>query len=158
MPAQRTDGRVEASDDQQLVLQSLFHASRAFKLALHPELEREGLTTPMWWALHELSLDGAMSVKAVATACVVTPANLSAALDDLVHAGLADRGSSPKDRRITLITATPKGRALHKKVWSRTLGRFGKPLRGVPRSDLEATARVLRRVAEPDERSARGDA
>lgn len=140
----------ESSADEQLVLQSIFHASRAFKMALHPELEREHLTTPMWWALHELAGDGAMSVGAIATACVVTPANISAALDDLVRSGFASRESSPKDRRVTLIRASTKGRALHRRIWSRTIARFAEPLRGLPNADLEATARVLSRVAGPE--------
>jgi DNA-binding MarR family transcriptional regulator len=149
MTAPRTILIPQASADELAVLQSIYQAARAFKLALHPELEREQLTTPMWWALHELALDGAMSVGSIASACVVTPANISSAVDELVHAGYAERTSSPKDRRITLITATAKGRNLQRQIWSRTLARFGEPLKGLPSSDLAAAARVLARVVEP---------
>jgi DNA-binding MarR family transcriptional regulator len=149
MAAPRSSPSLQASADEQLVLQTISHTARAFKIALHPELEREHLTTPMWWALHELALDGAMSVGAIASACAVTPANISSAVDELVGAGLADRAGSPKDRRITLITATSKGRTLYRRIWTRTIAQFGAPLRGLPKADLETTARVLGRLTGP---------
>ena len=158
MSAHRAALEPEGLAGEQLVLQSIFHAARALKLALHPELEREGLTIPMWWALHELALDGAMSVGAIASACIVTPANISAAADELVRGGLADRRSSTEDRRVTLLTATAKGRSVHRQIWTRTVTRFGESLKGVPRAELESTARVLSRLAGPDPPAPRGSA
>ena len=40
---------------------ALFAAARAIKHGLRPELEREGLTSPMFWALNQLVLDGPLS-------------------------------------------------------------------------------------------------
>ena len=129
------------------MLTSIYHAARALKIALRPELERERLTTPMFWALHELANDGTMSVRAIASACSVTSANISGALEELVGAGLVERSTFAKDRRIARLTATPKGRDLHRAVWARAVGRLSALLEGVPFSDLEAAARVLDRLS-----------
>jgi DNA-binding MarR family transcriptional regulator len=130
-----------------LLLQSLFNASRGFRHRLRPELERENLTSPMFWALHQLVQDGPMAVGRIASLCVVTPANVSAAVERLVEAGLVARASSPKDRRVVLIRPTARGRSVHREVWSRMARVLVRSLEGVPSADLATTADVLRRLA-----------
>ncbi len=148
MAVTRTVPAERSSTIPRSVFTSIYHAAHALKLSLRPELERERLTTPMFWTLHELANDGTMSVGEIATACAVTSANISGAIEELVQAGLVERSTSPKDRRIAMLTATPKGRGLHRAMWDRAVERFLTPLEGVPRSDLEATARVLERWSE----------
>ncbi len=131
-----------------LLLESLFNASRGFRHRLRPELERQGLTSPMFWALHQLVLDGPMSVGRIAGACVVTPANVSAALERLTTDGLVLRERNRVDRRVALISPTARGRAVHREVWSRLARVMLGSLEGVPSSELEVTARVLQRLAE----------
>ena len=147
MTASRATRTAAPFADPTEVFTSIWHAARAFKLALRPELEREQLTIPMFWTLHELANDGAMSVGALASACVVTPANISVAAEELVLAGLAERSTSSKDRRVALLTATTKGRALHRRIWTRAAVRFSIPLRGLPRSDVQSAARVFEHLA-----------
>jgi len=146
-----TDARADiasgAGAEAQGVFTSIFQAARALKFALRPELERAQLTTPMFWALHELAGDGTMSVGSIATACAVTSANISAAIEDLVRASLVRRSTSAKDRRIAMLTATAKGRALDRTVWARAVERLAVSLEDVPRSDLETTARVVGRLS-----------
>jgi DNA-binding MarR family transcriptional regulator len=114
---------------------------------LRPELERQGLTSPMFWALHQLVLDGPLSVGALAGACIVTPANVSAASDPLVAAGLVARSEAARDRRFVVLTATARGRSVHRAVWNHVGQVLLGSLEGVPSADLEATARVLGRLA-----------
>lgn len=132
---------------EELLVQGLVNASRAVRHRLRPELEREGLTSPMFWALHQLVSDGPLSVGALAGACIVTAANVSSAAEALVAAGLVVRGSAARDRRIVVLQATAKGKSLHRAVWSRLAKVLVNSLEGAPSSDLEATVRVLGRLA-----------
>jgi MarR family transcriptional regulator, organic hydroperoxide resistance regulator len=147
MTAVRRRAQAASGAREELLIEALFAAARSIKYRLRPELERQGLTYPMFIALNQLVLDGPLSVGALAGACIVTPANVSAAADDLERAGIVARSSSPTDRRVVLLTVTPRGHALHRAL-SRRLGQvlLGS-MRGVPTSDLAATGRVLARLA-----------
>jgi len=134
---------------EQLLMEALVSASRTFRHRLWPELEHEQLTSPMFWALNQLVLEGPMSVGRIAGACGVTSANVSSAVDRLESAGLALRSSSAPDRRVVTLTVTRKGRALHRALWSRIVRDLVASLDGVPARDLEVAARVLSRLAQP---------
>ncbi len=142
-----------AIPDDRLLVEALFNATRAVRARLRPELEREGVSGPMFWALNQLVTDGPMNVGRLAGACVVTPAIISAAADGLVAAGLVMRQPASHDRRVVVLAATAKGRALHRAVWSRLARTLVRTLGDLPPSYLHATARVLERfAATPPER------
>lgn len=134
---------------EQLLIEGLVNASRVFRHRLWPELEHEGLTSPMFWTLHQLVLDGPMNVGQIAGACVVTAANVSGAVDRLESAGLVVRRSAAPDRRVVTLTATPHGRAVHRALSQRIAHDLVRALEGLPAGDLEAAARVLGRLAQP---------
>ena len=134
---------------EQLLMEALVSASRTFRHRLWPELEREQLTSPMFWALNQLVLEGPMSVGRIAGACGVTSANVSSAVDRLESAGLALRSSSAPDRRVVTLTATSRGRAVHRALADRIARGLLRSLDGLPARDLEAAARVLGRLAQP---------
>lgn len=138
-----------ALSPEQLLLEALVNASRAFRHRLWPELEQERLTSPMFWALNQLVLEGPMSVGRIAGACGVTSANVSSAVDRLESAGLVVRRSSAPDRRVVTLTATRQGRAVHRAIWSRVARDLVSSLGGVSTPDLEAAAKVLARLAQP---------
>jgi len=147
MPSARPRTHEPAPRREELLVQGLVHGSRALRHLLRPELERQGLTSPMFWALHQLVLDGPLSVGALADACIVTSANVSAAGDPLVAAGLVARHEAARDRRFVVLTATPRGRSVHRAVWNHLGRTLVASLEGVPSADLEAAARVLERLA-----------
>jgi DNA-binding MarR family transcriptional regulator len=134
-------------DQEALLVEALFNAKRAIASRLRPELERDGLSAPMFWALHQLVSDGSMSVGQIASACVVTPAGVSAAVERLETAGLVVRHPGPRDRRVVVLTATARGRSRHQAVWNRLARVLVSSLRGLPTADLETTARVLGRLS-----------
>lgn len=142
-PASR--GAAAAHDPS--LLEALFGATLTARTVLRDELEREGLSTPMFWALHRVIGEGPLNVGQIAAACVVTSANVSSAVDDLVRAGLVARERPPQDRRVVLLRATPRGRSAHRSVWSRVASRVDASTRGLSLADLAAAARVLRRLA-----------
>jgi len=148
MPTVRSVPAVADVPAEQLLLEGLVHASRTFRHHLWPELERERLTSPMFWALSQLVQEGPMSVGRLAGACSVTPANVSAAVEGLESAGLVVRSSPPRDRRVVTLTVTRKGRALYRTLWGRLARRLVGSLGGVPPSDMKAASRVLARLAQ----------
>jgi DNA-binding MarR family transcriptional regulator len=146
-----TTAHVRLSDPslarEELLVQGLFSAARSFRHRLRPELERENLTSPMFWALNRLVVEGPMSVGAIADACIVTSANVSSAAERLETAGLVVRHSSAPDRRVVTLTVTPRGRSLHRAVSRRLARALVDSVEGLPSRDLEATVRVLGRLA-----------
>jgi DNA-binding MarR family transcriptional regulator len=147
MPAARAHLASAALPREELLVEALVHASRVFRHSLHPALEREGLTSPMFWALHQLVVEGPLSVGGIAGACDVTSANISSAAEQLEAAGLVVRHSAAPDRRFVMLKATPRGRALHAEVSRRLARVLVQSLEGLPSSDLEAAVRVLERLA-----------
>ncbi len=152
-PTARPRGSPRGSPNEELLLEAFHGATRVLSARLRPVLEGEGLSAPMFWALHHLVAEGPANVGQIATACTVTSANVSPAVDDLVREGLVEREPSPRDRRVVVLSVTPRGRTLYRAVWSRVAEVLLASLRGVPPHDLEVTARVLRRLATPREGS-----
>jgi len=134
---------------EQLLMEGLVSASRTVRHRLWPELESEGLTSPMFWTLNQLVLEGPMNVGQLAGACGVTSANVSAAVEGLEAAGLVVRRSAAPDRRVVTLTSTARGRSVHRAVWQRLAHNLLHALDGVPTRDVETTARVLARLAQP---------
>ena len=132
---------------EELIVEALFSGARALKHHLRPALEREGLTLPMFWAINQLVAEGPMSLGAIASACAVTPANVSTAAEDLETSGLVVRRPSESDRRVVRLALTPRGRSVHRAVFGHLASLVSGSLSGVPSRDLEATARVLGRLA-----------
>ena len=133
---------------EQLVLEALYGATRAFRDRLRDELERERLSVPMFWALHHVVSDGPKNVGEIAEVCLVSSANVSFAVDDLVRDGLAVRERQEKDRRVVVLSATPRGRAVHRTVWTNIGRLFARSSDDLPASDISAAARVLNRFAQ----------
>ncbi|MFM0738866.1 winged helix DNA-binding protein [Paraburkholderia xenovorans] len=64
-------------------------------------------------------------------------------LDQLCAAGLMRRDEDPEDRRAKTVTLTDEGRAVTAKMEEELVTLRAQVLKGISRSDLEATLRVL---------------
>ncbi|HZZ12872.1 MAG TPA: MarR family transcriptional regulator [Paraburkholderia sp.] len=64
-------------------------------------------------------------------------------LDQLCAAGLMRRDEDPEDRRAKTVVLTDEGRSVTAKMEEELIGLRAQALKGVSRSDLEATLRVL---------------
>ena len=142
-----SDQAHESRDAEALLVEALFNATRTFRHRLRPALEGTGLTSPMFWTLHHLVLDGPRNVGQLADLCVVTPANVSALAEQLEEAGLVARSSAPNDRRVVVLRPTARGRSAHRAVWARMGQLLVGSLAELPAADLEAATRVLARLA-----------
>ena len=92
-----------------------------------------------------------MPMRELAALLVQDPPNLTPVVDDLERLGLVERQPHPTDRRVKLVAATAKGKALARRAEA-ILARPPDGLTDLPPEDLAALARIvtgLRQDAPP---------
>lgn len=85
-------------------------------------LEGDGCSIEQWRAFVLLSDGTGHSMSELAKHILVPPASLTRLIDRMVALNLAYRKADTVDRRRVLVYATPRGRALHRKL-SRRISR-----------------------------------
>ncbi len=75
------------------------------------QLERIGLTESRAHVLWELGQRGPCKQQALAAALRVSPRTITSLIDGLVETGFVTREPHPRDRRASLVTFTPQGKA-----------------------------------------------
>ncbi len=75
-----------------------------------------GLSTRQFWALQHLDEQQGRSMVDLSRALLTDKSNVTAIVDRLEQAGLAQRTPDARDRRVFLITLTPEGRHLRDAV------------------------------------------
>ena len=107
----------------------------------------DGLTVAQVRALFALDQNEPATVGEIADTARLSPASVTAMLDELERDGIVTRVRSDADRRRVLVTLTDEGRALLKKRRRLWLKRWELALTDVPEGDLEAAAEVMCRIA-----------
>ena len=107
----------------------------------------ETLTNAQLWALSVLR-DGEKTAGEIADGTLTNPATTTVMLDHLEERGVLVRRRSTEDRRVCLVSLTPKGREIveQRRVRSQALwrGKLGEADDG----ELEAAVRVMRMIVE----------
>ncbi|MFO7801711.1 MAG: MarR family transcriptional regulator [Desulfovermiculus sp.] len=98
-----------------------------------------GLTGPQSEALRTLEDDGPMSSASLSRRLYVTPSNVTGIIDRLEKKGLVERIRKPKDRRVSLITLTEKGRTLYQSLPASIEGKL---ISGLDDMDLEQVTKL----------------
>jgi DNA-binding MarR family transcriptional regulator len=106
----------------------------------------DGLTIAQVRALFALDQSEPATPGEIAETARVSPASVTAMLDDLERDGIVTRVRSDSDRRRVLVTLTDKGRTVLKKRRRIWLKRWDVAMADVPERDLEAATEVLRRI------------
>jgi len=106
----------------------------------------DGLTIAQVRALFALDKSEAATAGEIAETARLSPASVTAMLDDLERDGIVTRVRSDTDRRRVLVVLTDDGRAVLKKRRRLWLKRWDVAMADVPERDLEAAADVLRRI------------
>jgi MarR family transcriptional regulator, organic hydroperoxide resistance regulator len=106
----------------------------------------DGLTIAQVRALFALDKTEAATAGEIAETARLSPASVTAMLDDLERDGIVTRVRSDSDRRRVLVTLTEDGRAVLKRRRRIWLKRWDAAMADVPERDLEAAADVLRRI------------
>jgi MarR family transcriptional regulator, organic hydroperoxide resistance regulator len=106
----------------------------------------DGLTIAQVRALFALDKTDAATAGEIAETARLSPASVTAMLDELERDGIVTRVRSDTDRRRVLVTLTEQGKAVLKKRRRIWLKRWDKAMADVPERDLDAAAEVLRRI------------
>lgn len=81
-----------------------------------------------------------------ATALGIDPSTATRAIGRLIDVGLADRHTSETDKRVTLVDATPLGRATQRRVATRRLGVVIEALEAFDPDERHTLAELLDRL------------
>ncbi|HST38146.1 MAG TPA: MarR family transcriptional regulator [Conexibacter sp.] len=98
-------------------------------------------------ALLLLDADEEATAGQLAKAADLTPASVTALLDQLEQQGMVQRRRSDEDRRVVVVSLTPRGSELleqKRATWRRC---WQEALSDLPERDIVAAATVMRRMA-----------
>jgi len=87
-------------------------AFRAAAKYLYAGLEETGIDDTDVRILEALLKKGPLPVNTIGPKVYLTPGSISTAVDRLVERGLVSRDESPEDRRVHVVSLTPKGKEL----------------------------------------------
>ncbi len=141
------DRRAEAVADVREEFSCLMAAERRLRGRDQHRKTDDGLTIAQVRALFALDKSDAATAGEIAETARLSPASVTAMLDELERDGIVTRVRSDTDRRRVVVTLTDEGRAVLKKRRRLWLKRWQDALADVPERDLEAAADVLRRIS-----------
>jgi DNA-binding MarR family transcriptional regulator len=122
---------------------AVISTQRAIKQATLVLVSAESLTHPQYQALREIAKkNGAMLMREISDAMLVTPANVTGIVDRLEEKGLVIRKVSQGDRRATIVELTPEGRAVQERV-AKKQGQLVQRALGAFTQDEQRTLRGL---------------
>jgi DNA-binding MarR family transcriptional regulator len=108
-----------------------------------------GLNPGAMHALLQLDPDTPQSMSSLAGAWKCDASNVTWLVDRLEEHGLAERRAHPGDRRIRSVALTRKGAKVRSQVEAR-IHKVPENLRALGPRDLEALAKILRKIAPED--------
>jgi MarR family 2-MHQ and catechol resistance regulon transcriptional repressor len=78
----------------------------------------------------------------------LTPGSISAAVDRLLERGLVSRVESPEDRRVRVVSLTPKGKRLIAPVFRKHAAEIKKVLANASPKELRALETILKKIGK----------
>jgi DNA-binding MarR family transcriptional regulator len=99
----------EAADPLETTVRALRRVGLAMKGRMQGQLAEHGLTFPQFLAMKALQRHGRLTVKALADALEVTPANVTGIVTRLEREGFVTRARDASDRRIVYVRLTEQG-------------------------------------------------
>ena len=108
------------SSEQRIALATyirLLRAANAARTFASRQLEGTGLTLTQFAVLEALYYLGPLSLSDIAQKILTTGGNLTMVVGNLEKQGLAHRRKSPQDGRILIVSLTPKGKALIRRIF-----------------------------------------
>lgn len=104
----------------------------------------QGLTSARWQVLGAMAIAGVpLTVPQIARRMGLTRQSVHATVNRLVADGLLELLPNADHRRSSLVALSDEGRAAYAAIDRRQAAWVNRLARGIPRADLETTARVL---------------
>jgi len=128
-----------------LVLGKAFQAAAKY---LYAGLAETGIDDTDFRILEALLNKGPLPVNTIGPKVFLTPGSISTAVERLVERGLVSRVESPEDRRIRVVSLTPKGKKLIAPVFRKHAAEIRKVLADASPKELRALATTLKKIGK----------
>ena len=132
-----------------LVLGKAFQATSKY---LYAGLEETGIDNTDFRILEALLNKGPLPVNTIGPKVYLTPGSISVAVDRLVERGLVSRVESPEDRRVRVVSLTPKGKELITPVFRKHSAEIGKVFADASPKELRTLETILKKIGKRAER------
>jgi len=134
-----------------LVLGKAFHAAAKY---LYAGLEETGIDDTDFRILEALLNKGPLPVNTIGPKVHLTPGSISAAVDRLLDRGLVSRVESLEDRRVRIVSLTPKGKDLIAPIFRKHAVEIRKVFADASPKELRALETILKKIGKRAEKLA----
>ena len=128
-----------------LVLMKAFHAAAKY---LYAGLEETGIDDTDFRILEVLLNKGPLPVNTIGPKVNLTPGSISSAVDRLVERDLVSRVESPEDRRVRVVSLTPKGKELIAPIFRKHAAEIKKVFADASPKELRTLEATLKKIGK----------
>ena len=128
-----------------LVLVKAFRAAAKY---LYAGLAETGIDDTDFRILEALLSKGPLPVNAIGPKVFLTPGSISTAVDRLVERDLVSRVESPEDRRVRVVSLTPKGKRLIAPIFRKHAAEIKKVFADANAKELQILESVLKKAGK----------
>jgi MarR family 2-MHQ and catechol resistance regulon transcriptional repressor len=128
-----------------LILTKAFQAAAKY---LYAGLEETGVDDTDFRILEALLNKGPLPVNMIGPKVFLTPGSISTAVDRLVERGLVSRLESPKDRRVRVVSLTPKGKRLIAPIFRKHAAEIRKVFADASPRELRSLETTLKKTGK----------
>ena len=131
-----------------LVMMKAMQAITRYALA---NFEESGLGLSDFAVLEALLHKGPLPVNVIGPKVNLTPGSISVAVDRLVAKGLVSRAESAQDRRVRIVTLTPRGKSVITPIFRAHAATMEKVFSGLSRDEMRQLEQQLKRIGKQAE-------
>ena len=128
-----------------LVLVKAFQAASKY---LYAGLAETGIDDTDFRILEALFNKGPLPVNTIGPMVFLTPGSISTAVDRLVERGLVSRVESPEDRRVRVVSLTPKGKRLIAPIFRKHAAEIKKVFADASPKELRTLETILKKIGK----------
>ena len=128
-----------------LVLLKAFQAASKY---LYAGLAETGIDDTDFRILEALLNKGPLPVNTIGPKVYLTPGSISVAIDRLLDRGLVSRVESPEDRRVRIVSLTPKGKELIAPIFRKHAAEIRRVFADASLKELQAFETTLKKIGK----------
>jgi len=128
-----------------LVLVKAFQSATKY---LYAGLEETGIDDTDFRILEALLSKGPLPVNTIGPKVFLTPGSISVAIDRLLERGLVSRVESPEDRRVRIVSLTPKGKELIAPIFRKHAAEIRKVFADASPKELRTFEATLKKIGK----------
>jgi len=124
---------------------------KAFQAAakyLYAGLQETGIDDTDFRILEALLNKGPLPVNTIGPKVFLTPGSISTAVDRLFERGLVNRVESPEDRRVRVVSLTPKGKKLIAPIFRKHAAEIANVFADASPKELRTLETILKKIGK----------